>query len=99
MTTPYYYYDTDLLNRTLDSIEACIAGTKVRMHYAVKANPQPELLRIIAARGFGADCVSGNEIRAAIDCGFDPAKIYYAGVGKTDDEIRLGIEAGSAAST
>lgn len=94
MTTPYYYYDTDLLNRTLDAIEACIAGTKVRMHYAVKANPQPELLRIISARGFGADCVSGNEIRAAIECGFDPAKIYYAGVGKTDDEIRFGIDAG-----
>lgn len=94
MKTPYYYYDTDLLARTLDAIEACTAGTKVRMHYAVKANPQPEIMRIIARRGFGCDCVSGNEIKAAIECGFDPSKIYYAGVGKTDDEIITGIDAG-----
>lgn len=64
------------------------------MHFAIKANAQPELLRKISARGFGADCVSGNEIKAAIECGFDPAKIYYAGVGKTDEEINLGIDAG-----
>lgn len=94
MKTPYYYYDIDLLNRTLDAIEACTAGTPVRMHYAVKANNQPEILRIISARGFGADCVSGNEIKAAVECGFDPAKIYYAGVGKTDEEINIGLDAG-----
>ncbi|MCM1490492.1 MAG: diaminopimelate decarboxylase [Muribaculum sp.] len=94
MNTPYYYYDLNLLNRTLDSIEACIAGTPVRMHYAIKANSEPELLRNISARGFGADCVSGNEIKAALECGFDPKKIYYAGVGKTDLEISTGIEAG-----
>lgn len=94
MKTPYYDYDLGLLARTLDAVEACIAGTPVRMHYAVKANPEPELLRLISARGFGADCVSGNEISVALECGFDPAKIYYAGVGKTDDEINLGIDAG-----
>lgn len=93
MKTPYYYYDMSLLERTLDAIEACIAGTPVRMHYAIKANAQPELLRRISARGFGADCVSGNEIKAALECGFDPKKIYYAGVGKTDDEINLGMDA------
>ncbi len=94
MKTPYYYYDIALLNRTLDTIEACTAGTPVRMHYAIKANSQPELLRIISSRGFGADCVSGNEIKAAVERGFDPAKIYYAGVGKTDEEINIGIDAG-----
>lgn len=94
MKTPYYYYDIALLNRTLDAIEACTAGQPVKMHYAIKANSQPELLRIISSRGFGADCVSGNEIKAAVECGFDPAKIYYAGIGKTDEEINIGIDAG-----
>ncbi|MDO4336377.1 MAG: diaminopimelate decarboxylase [Bacteroidales bacterium] len=94
MKTPYYLYDMGLLGRTLDAIEACTAGTPVRMHYAIKANPQPELLRAISARGFGADCVSGNEIKLAVECGFDPAKIYFAGVGKTDEEICTGIDVG-----
>lgn len=89
--TPLYYYDKELLHRTLDEIEACTAGTPMRVHYAIKANPTPELLRIISERGFGADCVSGNEIELAVECGFDPKKIYYAGVGKTDKEILTGL--------
>lgn len=92
--TPFYYYDTDLLGRTLDAVEACISGTPVRMHYAIKANANPELLRIIAERGFGADCVSGNEIMRAIECSIKPENIYYAGVGKTDGEILAGIDNG-----
>lgn len=89
--TPFYYYDKELLEQTLDSIEACTAGTPMRVHYAIKANPTPELLHIISQRGFGADCVSGNEIDLAVECGFDPKKIYFAGVGKTDDEIITGL--------
>ena len=58
--TPFYYYDKELLDRTLDAIEACTAGTPMRVHYAVKANPTPELLRIISGRGFGAARGSGN---------------------------------------
>ncbi len=92
--TPFYYYDKSLLERTLDAIEACTAGTPMKVHYAIKANSEPEILRIISARGFGADCVSGNEIKIAIECGFRPENIYYAGVGKTDEEILTGIEAG-----
>lgn len=94
MKTPFYYYDADLLGRTLDAVEACIPGTPVRMHYAIKANANPAILRIIAERGFGADCVSGNEIERAIECGIQPGKIYYAGVGKTDEEIQTGIDRG-----
>lgn len=92
--TPFYFYDKSLLEQTLDSIEACTTGTQMKVHYAIKANPTPELLRVISGRGFGADCVSGNEIRLAIDCGFKPESIYYAGVGKTDEEILTGIDAG-----
>lgn len=89
--TPFYYYDKELLERTLDAIEACTDGTPMRVHYAIKANPTPELLRIISQRGYGADCVSGNEIELAVECGFDPKKIYFAGVGKTDEEILTGL--------
>ncbi len=92
--TPFYYYDKALLEQTLDAIEACTAGTPMKVHYAIKANSEPGILRIISARGFGADCVSGNEISTAIECGFRPENIYYAGVGKTDDEIITGIDAG-----
>lgn len=92
--TPFYYYDRNLLDSTLDAVEASIAGIPVKMHYAIKANANPEILRIIAARGFGADCVSGNEIKLAIECGFSPGSIYFAGVGKTDEEIITGIDCG-----
>lgn len=92
--TPFYYYDKELLERTLDAIEACTSGSRMKVHYAIKANPTPELLRIISGRGLGADCVSGNEIDLAVECGFDPKKIYYAGVGKTDEEILTGLRHG-----
>ena len=92
--TPFYYYDKALLEQTLDAIEACTSGTPMKVHYAIKANSEPGILRIISKRGFGADCVSGNEIRTAIECGFRPENIYYAGVGKTDEEILTGIDAG-----
>ncbi len=92
--TPFYYYDRALLEQTLDAIEACTAGTPMKVHYAIKANSEPEILRIISSRGFGADCVSGNEIKAAIECGFRAEDIYYAGVGKTDEEILTGIDVG-----
>ncbi len=92
--TPFYYYDKALLEQTLDAIEACTAGTPMKVHYAIKANSDRGIMRIISSRGFGADCVSGNEIKAAIECGFRPENIYYAGVGKTDEEILTGINAG-----
>ena len=94
LKTPFYYYDKALLEQTLDAIKACTAGTPMKVHYAIKANPEPDILRIISGRGFGADCVSGNEITRAIECGFRPEDIYYAGVGKTDEEILIGIDAG-----
>lgn len=92
--TPYYYYDMELLRSTLDEIAKCVAGTDVHVHYAVKANGNPEILKAISESGFGADCVSGGEIEAALEAGFPHSSIYYAGVGKTDDEIRYGIENG-----
>ncbi len=91
--TPFYYYDTQLLADTLSVINSLL-DDNMHMHYAVKANANPRILRQIAEAGFGADCVSGGEIRAALEAGFPAEKIVYAGVGKSDWEIRLGLEQG-----
>ncbi|MCM1509987.1 MAG: diaminopimelate decarboxylase [Clostridium sp.] len=91
--TPFYYYDTELLRTTLNTINN-EAGKyeSYFVHYAIKANANPKILRIIAEAGLGADCVSGNEIKAALDAGFPAGKIVYAGVAKTDREILFGID-------
>ncbi len=94
--TPFYSYDTQLLQQTLTAIRDAIADAPhFHVHYAVKACATPGILRLIAAAGLGADCVSGGEVERAADCGFAPADIVFAGVGKSDQEInsalRLGI--------
>lgn len=93
LPTPFYYYDLDVLKTTLDLIkgESDRYGNKV--HYAVKANANPRILRIISSFGFGADCVSWNEIERAISTGFKPGEIVFAGVGKADREIEAAIRA------
>ena len=92
--TPFYYYDTDILNRTLDMILKESDKYGFHVHYAIKANANSQILKIIAEAGFGADCVSGNEIKAAIQNGFTPDKIAFAGVGKSDEEILTGLNKG-----
>lgn len=86
-TTPFYYYDLSLLNDTIEAIRAASAYPGFCVHYAVKANSNPEILKIIARAGLGADTVSIGEIKAALQAGFPPHDIAFAGVGKTDDEI------------
>lgn len=92
LKTPFYYYDKEILNKTITEIKSCIAGKPVKVHYALKANGNPEILRFISDAGFGADCVSGNEVKTALEYGFPADSIFYAGVGKTDNEIAFGIE-------
>ena len=95
MTTPFYYYDTDLLRSTLRAInQEASRHEGFVVHYAVKANANPKVLNVICQAGLGADCVSGGEIRASIGAGFAPKKIVYAGVGKSDWEIDLGLQKG-----
>lgn len=93
LETPFYYYNTDLLRETLDCIKK-EAGKHPNniVHYAVKANANPKLLTIIRESGLGVDCVSGGEIQAAIQAGFPASKIVFAGVGKSDWEINLGLD-------
>lgn len=91
--TPFYYYDTELLRETLRSInEESHKHEGFVVHYAVKANANPRILRIIREAGLGADCVSGGEIETCIKAGFPNSKIVFAGVGKSDWEINLGLD-------
>ena len=92
--TPFYYYDSELLRNTLAAIKEEIGKHEhYHLHYAVKANANPKILKIIKEAGFGADCVSGGEIQACLDAGFPADEIVYAGVGKSDWEINLGLDA------
>lgn len=91
--TPFYYYDTELLRQTLRSInEEADKHEGFVVHYAVKANANPKLLRYIREAGLGADCVSGGEIEVCVKAGFPSNKIVFAGVGKSDWEINLGLD-------
>ena len=90
--TPFYYYDMGLLNETLQTIHEQIEGLPYQVHYAIKANGNHHILSEIAKAGLGADLVSGREIQAACEAGFKPQEMTYSGVGKTDWEIRLGLE-------
>ena len=92
--TPFYFYDTDLLKRTLQAVKEETERYGFTQHYAIKANANPRLLSLIASYGFGADCVSGGEVQAALDAGFPADKIVFAGVGKADWEINLALQAG-----
>ena len=91
--TPFYYYDTELLRETLRAINnEAQKHEGFCVHYAVKANANPRILRIIREAGLGADCVSGGEIEASVKAGFPSSKIVFAGVGKSDWEINLGLD-------
>ncbi len=90
--TPFYLYDMALLRQTLESVVYESKRYGYHLHYAIKANYDDRLLSVIREYGLGIDCASGNELRKAIEAGFDPRKIVYAGVGKRDKELRYAIE-------
>jgi diaminopimelate decarboxylase len=93
LETPFYYYDMGLLRQTLEACRNASAQYGFHVHYAMKANFNPKILDTIQSHGFGADCVSGNEVKAAIEHGFEKSKVVFAGVGKSDKEINLGLDA------
>ena len=90
--TPFYLYDINLLRQTLESVVYESNKYNYKVHYAIKANNDDYLLSIIKEYGIGIDCASGNEVRKAIESGFDPKTVVYAGVGKRDKEIRYALE-------
>jgi diaminopimelate decarboxylase len=94
LPTPFYYYDLDVLRSTLSVLKKESETAGYRIHYAVKANANPKILGIISSMGFGADCVSWNEIARALESGFRADDIVFAGVGKSDKEIISALKAG-----
>jgi diaminopimelate decarboxylase len=90
--TPFYFYDLNLLNQTLLKAKEVSGKYGYHVHYALKANSNDKILEVIKNSGFGADCVSGNEVKKAVASGFEPEKIAFAGVGKSDDEINYALE-------
>ncbi|MDA3894441.1 MAG: diaminopimelate decarboxylase [Salinivirgaceae bacterium] len=90
--TPFFWYDVTLLENTLKTIKTESDKYGYHVHYAVKANANQPILRKIEEIGFGADCVSGNEVLASVQAGFSHDKIVFAGVGKSDDEINIGLD-------
>lgn len=92
LETPFYYYDLALLDKTLRSCKSAADKYGFHVHYAFKANFNEKVLHAIQRIGFGADCVSGNEVKKAIEIGFDPGKVVFAGVGKSDKEIIEGLD-------
>jgi diaminopimelate decarboxylase len=91
LKTPFYFYDMDLLRRTVAACKSEIDRYGYRAHYALKANANEPILKVMHEAGFGVDCVSGNEVLWAIKNGFPPEKIVYSSVGKTDEEISHAI--------
>ena len=90
--TPFYFYDLALLDDTLSACKKAADQYGFHVHYAMKANFNHEVLKAIQAQGFGADCVSGNEVKKAIEVGFPADKVVFAGVGKSDDEIIAALQ-------
>lgn len=90
--TPFYYYDLELLKKTIEVLNKEASKYKFIIHYAVKANSNKRILEIIRENKMGVDCVSGNEIIRSIETGFRAEEIVFAGVGKTDEEINLAIK-------
>ncbi|MGJ1321258.1 diaminopimelate decarboxylase [Sphingobacterium faecium] len=90
--TPFYYYDLNVLEDTLDAAYEASSKRGFHVHFALKSNFNSRLLEMIQSKGFGADCVSGNEVQQAIDAGFNAKMITFAGVGKSDKEINLALE-------
>lgn len=92
LLTPCYFYDLGLLKETLNSAKVAADKRDYHIHYALKANTDDRVLEVVRDSGMGADCVSGNEVKAAIKAGFGKEKVVFAGVGKSDAEIRYALE-------
>ncbi len=92
LETPFYYYDMSLFHNSLNSLKQVAEKYNYHIHYALKANANDRILNTILEYGFGADCVSGNEVQKAVELGFPRTKIVFAGVGKNDVEINYAID-------
>lgn len=92
LKTPFYHYNLELLEQTLIQLTQEANQQHYQVHYALKANVNTEVLKLINQYGLGADCVSGNEVKKALEIGYKSNEIVFAGVGKTDEEIEFALD-------
>ena len=91
LPTPFYYYDIDIIKNNLKSLKYSLRSNN-KVHFSVKSNTNKRILEIVKSYNLGIDAVSYNEIKHCLDQGFDSKDIVFAGVGKTDEEIKKAIE-------
>ena len=93
--TPFYVYSTATLERHAQVLKAALADLpRVHIAFAIKANPNLAVLGVLAKQGYGADVVSGGELKRALAAGMKPEDIVFSGVGKTRGELQLGLDEG-----
>ncbi len=92
--TPFYVYSAATLRRHVRVMREAFEGIPTLIAYAMKANSNQAVLKVIAGEGAGADVVSGGELERAVAAGIPPEKIVFSGVGKTVAEMRRGLELG-----
>jgi diaminopimelate decarboxylase len=92
--TPAYVYNADVIRRQFRALDQALAGMPHRIAFAVKANANLAVLRVLRDLGAGADIVSGGELARALAAGFFPERIVFSGVGKTDAELAAAVDAG-----
>lgn len=90
--TPFYYYDLKPLKENLQACKTAADAYQFHVHYAMKANFNDKVLALIQSKGFGADCVSGGEVKKALESGFSKKQVVFAGVGKSDAEINYALD-------
>ena len=90
LKTPFYFYDLDLLDKTILSLKESL-DPNYSVYYAIKANNNSKIIKLIKDHDLGIDAVSGEEINKSLNNSIKPKKIVFAGVGKTKDEIIFAI--------
>ncbi len=92
--TPAYLYNAGVIRRQYRALDQALGSLPHRVAYAVKANANLAVLRVLRDVGAGADIVSGGELARALAAGFEPGRIVFSGVGKSDEELTAAVEAG-----
>jgi diaminopimelate decarboxylase len=91
--TPFYVYDRNLVTRRVEELRAALPS-RLKLHYAIKANPMPALVAHMASQVDGCDVASAGELRVALDAGIAPRNVSFAGPGKRDAELQQAVAAG-----
>lgn len=91
--TPFYAYDSSVIAAQVEKLRAALPPD-IHLHYAMKANPMPQVVQYLAGITDGLDVASAGELRVALETGIEPARISFAGPGKSDADLRAAVAGG-----